>query len=224
MADQVWMAGVAEAEAAADTVLGVVDRAGMVGWLAPDPVDVLRLRGDLRVLVRCAVERGMVHLADDRSAVAVWLDPPADGRLVPDLRGLRRGQVDDVACGRRVMTGSHIVARQQGRRALVSRRSSTTGCGAQPARSGTTMTCPLSRQPPLDERASDRVVRSGAAIEAHNSEGAGPLARTGVRMAHRARATSGRREPAGAGSGAYRRAAASRGLACPGATGRGGAR
>src|SRR5260370_1036402 len=71
ISDRVWVVGLAEAEAAADTVLEVVDRAGVVRWLAPEPVDVLRLRGDVRVLVRYAVDHGVVHLADDRSAVAV---------------------------------------------------------------------------------------------------------------------------------------------------------
>lgn len=94
--------GVAEVGAAADTVLEVVDRAGVVGWLAPEPVDVLRLRGDVRVLVRYAVDHGVVQLADDRSAVAVWLDPPADGPEVPDLRRLRRTEIDDADYAQRV--------------------------------------------------------------------------------------------------------------------------
>lgn len=102
MTERLWVVGLAEVEAAADTVLEVVDRAGVVGWLAPEPVDVLRLRSDVRVLVRYAVERGVVHLADDRSAAAVWLDPPADGQVVPDLRRLRRSEVDDAAYAQRV--------------------------------------------------------------------------------------------------------------------------
>jgi hypothetical protein len=62
MSRRIRTAGVVAADgAAADMALDVVDGADVLARLTPEPVDVLRLRCDLRVALQYAVEHGVLH-------------------------------------------------------------------------------------------------------------------------------------------------------------------
>jgi ribosomal protein S18 acetylase RimI-like enzyme len=86
-----------EAAVITDVVADAVQQLGVAVWLVPQRAErraVLRER--IRIDVEHALWHGEVHVADDRSAVALWL--PHDGRPLPEPADYDRRLAQ--ACGR----------------------------------------------------------------------------------------------------------------------------